>query len=505
MRPSVRFRRYAIAPLSLAGVALVWLLALACVPGAPTPAPTETWEATGGFVAEPAPQPADAPAIRVPTAVHVVAGPAPQVTATPAPTMVPTSSPAPTPPLTYLPPTPESPPAASIPTFSDRQTLQERAFGYLSDLAEGLGDRTSATEQELEAAEFLAKLLTDLGYSPYLQDFEVETRVGELVVAGANGEAKEEKLETLPLHGSASGRGSGPLEFVGLGRPEDLPSAGLAGRVALVERGEIFFRDKVSHAASAGAVAVIIFNNQPGRFSGALGEVSAIPAIALSQVDGAGLRDRLAGEEVRATVVVENRKEASRNLIAELPGAGQGVVVLGAHYDTVPDSVGANDNASGAGALLAVAEELAGQSLPFTLRFILFGSEETGLHGSEHYVAGLSGEELEQIRAMINLDSVGGGQGLRASGARWLTRHVAQTAAAEGIVLTSAQGGRGGSDHANFREAGVPVIFFVGEDISRINSPADTMEHLNPELPGDAAALVLDLLYALVSLPGYGS
>ncbi|MCY3900959.1 MAG: M28 family peptidase [Caldilineaceae bacterium] len=44
----------------------------------------------------------------------------------------------------------------------------------------------------------------------------------------------------------------------------------------------------------------------------------------------------------------------SRNIILELPGRGEGVVILGAHYDTTPDSVGANDNASGVGVLLAV-------------------------------------------------------------------------------------------------------------------------------------------------------
>ena len=44
----------------------------------------------------------------------------------------------------------------------------------------------------------------------------------------------------------------------------------------------------------------------------------------------------------------------SRNIILELPGRGEGVVILGAHYDTTPDSVGASDNASGMGVLVAL-------------------------------------------------------------------------------------------------------------------------------------------------------
>ena len=87
---------------------------------------------------------------------------------------------------------------------------------------------------------------------------------------------------------------------------------------------------------------------------------------------------------------------------------------------------------------------------------------------------------------MINLDSVGSGSGLRVSGDRWLTRHLAETAQDMDIALSVRRGGQGGSDHANFRAAWVPVVFFVGDDLSRINTPADNMEHVNPRLVGDA-------------------
>ncbi len=70
------------------------------------------------------------------------------------------------------------------------------------------------------------------------------------------------------------------------------------------------------------------------------------------------------GEPVEATVSVQDNAVPFRNVIAELPGAGEGVIV-GAHYDTVPDSIGASDNSSGMGALLAMAERLEGRSFPF--------------------------------------------------------------------------------------------------------------------------------------------
>ena len=198
----------------------------------------------------------------------------------------------------------------------------------------------------------------------------------------------------------------------------------------------------------------------------------------------------------------------SSNIILELPGYGEGVVILGAHYDTVRNSVGANDNASGVSVLLALAERLAQPPwssqmvsvFPFTLRFIAFGSEETGLNGSGHYVRQLTNEELNAIRVMINLDSVGSGTFLRGPGDDWVTRHVSEAAYREGVPYTNIRKGYSGSDHSNFSYAGVSVIGFSGSDKSRINTRGDTIEFINPKLLGDTAVLVLDLLASLEDL-----
>ena len=106
---------------------------------------------------------------------------------------------------------------------------------------------------------------------------------------------------------------------------------------------------------------------------------------------------------------------------------------------------------------------------------------------------------------MVNLDSVGSGSHLRLSGDRWAANYVKETALREDISLElSSRSGRGGSDHANFRDAWVPVLFFLSDDLSRINSPQDTMEHINSSLLGDVTALVLDLLENVDQLSGYG-
>lgn len=77
-----------------------------------------------------------------------------------------------------------------------------------------------------------------------------------------------------------------------------------------------------------------------------------------------------------------------RNYIVELPGTdlASEVIILGAHYDAVPQSPGADDNASGVVALLEIARMLKDQPRRRTIRLVFFTLEEVGLHGSVQYV-----------------------------------------------------------------------------------------------------------------------
>jgi len=494
-------RRVQSITIAAAVLALLWLGGAACFPGGST-APPE--------VAAPAEQVREAAA--APKTPPTVAPPQSPPTAAPTPTRaaaaVPTENPQPmteaTAPVTepVTEPVEEEPSAASKAIFDNIAELEDRAFSYLSELAEDLGPRTSGTDLELAAAEFLEQRLEELGYEPVVQDFSWDSPTAR-INTDAPGYAA---LDANVLSGAPSGRASAPLVFVSLARPGDMPPEGLEGKIALIERGEVTFGSKVAQAEGAGAMAAVIFNNVSGPFRGTLGGRSQIPAISLSQDQGQALKTLLdQGETVEATVAVEDNAVPSRNLIAEVPGSGEGVIVVGAHYDTVPNSVGASDNASGMGALLAVAEAVAGRSFPFTLRFIAFGSEETGLHGSEYYVESLPATDLDDIYLMINLDSVGSGAYLRVSGDRWAASHVLETGQREDLSIAGRAGSaRGSSDHRPFREAWVPIIYFQADDLHRINSPADTMEHINPQLLGDVTALVLDLLENADQLPGYG-
>lgn len=99
------------------------------------------------------------------------------------------------------------------------------------------------------------------------------------------------------------------------------------------------------------------------------------------------------------------------NLIVEVPGAGEGIVVVGAHYDTAPGTPGADDNASGVAVVLELARALREHRPSRTVRFVFFTCEEppfflTGRMGSRVHAA-RARERGEDITAMLSVESVG--------------------------------------------------------------------------------------------------
>lgn len=99
------------------------------------------------------------------------------------------------------------------------------------------------------------------------------------------------------------------------------------------------------------------------------------------------------------------------NIEAELHGTSPEIVVIGAHYDSVFGSPGANDNGSGVAALLALARRFANTHNTMTLRFVAFVNEEPGYFqtaqmGSFVYATGCR-QRNDRISAMISLETIG--------------------------------------------------------------------------------------------------
>ncbi|MGH8726671.1 MAG: M20/M25/M40 family metallo-hydrolase [Burkholderiales bacterium] len=116
------------------------------------------------------------------------------------------------------------------------------------------------------------------------------------------------------------------------------------------------------------------------------------------------------GYETREQVFSSAQKQV-KNLEVEVVGKGDEIVIIGAHYDSVPGSPGANDNASGVAALIELAREFRQEKPKRRLRFVAFVNEEmpffsSGEMGSQKYAA-RSKEGSEKIIAMISLETIG--------------------------------------------------------------------------------------------------
>lgn len=96
------------------------------------------------------------------------------------------------------------------------------------------------------------------------------------------------------------------------------------------------------------------------------------------------------------------------NFTAELPGASAaGYLELGAHWDSVASSLGADDNASGVAALLEIARELAGRRLAHPVRLCFFAEEEEGgFPGNTAHLQATS-DRGEGIQAGLVLEMIG--------------------------------------------------------------------------------------------------
>jgi Zn-dependent M28 family amino/carboxypeptidase len=98
---------------------------------------------------------------------------------------------------------------------------------------------------------------------------------------------------------------------------------------------------------------------------------------------------------------------AGRNVVASLIGTTypSSILLVGAHYDSIPNGVGSADNATGVASLLEIARHYGRHPPAYTIRFVAFDAEEIGLLGSGfYYDQSLVQGELDDTLLMLNLD-----------------------------------------------------------------------------------------------------
>ena len=190
-----------------------------------------------------------------------------------------------------------------------------------------------------------------------------------------------------------------------------------------------------------------------------------------SQLERIGLKP-----EIQNFTYNRNGVKNSANVIAYKKGISSKEIIVGAHYDSVSTggSKGVDDNASGVGVLLEVAEQLRYVSTPYSIKFVLFGAEEVGLRGSQYYVSRMSQEEKDNTVLMVNLDSLVAGDIMYAYGSagdKGFARDLALDIANRKKLDVTTNPGHNpkypagtqipsASDNHYFDVAGIPYLYF---------------------------------------------
>ncbi len=211
--------------------------------------------------------------------------------------------------------------------------------------------------------------------------------------------------------------------------------------------------------------------------------------------------------------------EDAANIVGAVRGTSPTAkaIVVTAHYDhlgvqngeTYP---GADDNASGVAALLAIARYVKAHPLRHPVLFVAFDAEELGLEGAKAFV-GRPPRPIRDMAINVNLDMVSRNDRneifaagtyhspwlkpvledvQRRSAVRILFGHDRPMTSAGTVEDWTLQ-----SDHGAFHEAGVPFVYFGVEDHPDWHKPTDTPDRINPAFFRDVVEMVLEAVMTL--------
>ncbi len=450
-------------------------------------------------------------------------------------------------------------PAKPMPTAADRIQAD---IAWLADPERG--GRGIGTPGIDAAGAYIEKRFAELRLEPlagktYRQPFEVV--VGTERAGGTSATIDGKTLadaDFSPLAGSVSGSAEGELVFadwgiVADGVRDDYAKAQAKDKIVVVRRfapDDLSSEDKRRYsdlrykawlARQRGAKALVVVDYPPVAKGEAMPDEAAFPelseiggseaAIPMVIVKRAAAQPWLSKLERKQkvsgalSVALRHKKSPAFNVVGKLPrtaGSGDGVVVIGAHYDHLglgghgslaPDTsaphLGADDNASGTAALLEAARALA--NTPTRTRdvwFVAFSAEEIGLLGSKYFVEhlpdGIGGTGA--IVAMLNMDMIGRMQDNKLSALgtgtadEWPAMVQAACDAARVHCRTDA-GGYGPSDQTSFYSHEIPVLHFFTGAHADYHKPSDSADRINAAGAAQVAQIVSDVSQAVMQHP----
>ncbi len=198
--------------------------------------------------------------------------------------------------------------------------------------------------------------------------------------------------------------------------------------------------------------------------------------------------------------VIGNHGEGiiGRNVIGYIDNSSDKTIVIGAHFDHLGmggqgslhrgDSAihnGADDNASGTAALMALAQIFKQGKHKNNFLFIAFSGEENGLWGSNYFVKNPT-VDLESINYMINMDMVGRlneEKTLAVNGVGTSSGFIAalDKVNTDSLKLITSESGVGPSDHTSFYLQDLPVLHFFTGQHEDYHKPTDDSDKINYE------------------------
>ncbi|MGW7565345.1 M28 family metallopeptidase [Streptomyces tendae] len=275
----------------------------------------------------------------------------------------------------------------------------------------------------------------------------------KLLLSGRALTAGAVAVATLVTGGSAAGAATAPAH----------PAAGATAAAAAPD---IPIANVKAHLSQLQSIATANGGNRAHGRAGYQASLNYVKA----KLDAAGFTTRV--QQFTAS------GRTGYNLIADWPGGDANQVVMaGSHLDSVTSGPGINDNGSGSSAVLETALAVARSDYRPTkhLRFAWWGAEELGLVGSRYYVNSLGSAERAKISGYLNFDMIGSPNPgyFVYDDDPTIEKTFKDYYAGLGIPTEIETEGDGRSDHAPFKNAGVPVGgLFSGADYRKTSAQA---------------------------------
>lgn len=197
-----------------------------------------------------------------------------------------------------------------------------------------------------------------------------------------------------------------------------------------------------------------------------------------------------------AVIGTDGEGVTGRNVVGFIDNKSENTIVIGAHFDHLGmggsgslhrgDSAihnGADDNASGTAALVALAKILKHEKHSSNFLFIAFSGEENGLWGSNYYVKNPT-IDLSTVNYMINMDMVGRMNeektlAINGVGTSPSFNPVFDMVNSDSLKIVTSESGVGPSDHTSFYLQDLPVLHFFTGQHEDYHKPSDDFDLIN--------------------------